>query len=359
MSDSETERLSNDLHSTKEATRLAAARAITERRLPTAVDELVQALSDPSKAVQEAARDALVSIGGREVVKRLSPLLEDEDVARRMLAVEVLAKVGLDAPELLLKVFKSGSDDARIFALNIFARLGSVPTLDALASQLQSKNANVRNAAVICLGAIATPEVVPYLFKALDDDEWVRFSAIEGLANCGGESAVQAIREKLSESRDGPYYAGVLESFVQIRRPEIVAPLFDELAEVGDTYATDIVGALVELEEFEDAFRSVSDAMRQRLRPALEAEVGSEDPWAAFRAFTLIGRLGDRHFLGSAISALSSPNELIRAGAMHCLSEIGVAGDLEEIERTFGLEKLEASEEGTKLVETLRGRVEE
>ena len=333
MSSENTRKIVANLSSSRETERLGALRDLVHLRKFSSVAAIVAAFKDRSRAVQEAACEALIALGGREVVAAVLPLLEDGDDAQtRSLAIQVLSKAGKDAPELLYDALKTGSDDAQIFVLDALGMLGIETAIEPMSAALASPNVNVRNACVMAMSRIASHKTVPWLLKALEDDEWVRFSAIEGLGRSGDPSVIPKLLDKLKASRDEPYYTGVLECFIQMQRAETAAPLFDELAEAEARYHPDIVAALTELLAIDGALEGVNAARREHVRGPLKMLLKHPDPWAAFRTFEVIRALGDRAYLDEVLAALESKSELERAGAMVALAAIATAQDAARIE---------------------------
>ncbi|MCK6439411.1 MAG: HEAT repeat domain-containing protein [Planctomycetes bacterium] len=344
---------SRKLRGQQEAQRMESTRALGRSHTETSVMKLVERLRDPSRAVQDTARDALIEIRGEPVVKALIPLLDDENPQTRNLAIDILGHVGIDAPGQLHHVIVSGSDDAKIFSLDILGALKHADSVEAIARAFESDNVNVRNAGAMALSRIASPRAVPYLMKALEDDEWVRFSAIEGLARSGSPQVVGTLVDKLRDSREMDYYSGILECFVQMRHPAAIVPLLLELCHVSAKHHATIVEALVELISIQPPEAEITPAVRKNVRPALETELTNPDPWCVFRALDVIHWLGDRDYLDAVLDVFSSGNELTQAGAVRALGAIATKDDAPRLKALLGKDSLVVKDELDALMKKL------
>ncbi len=319
------------------------------------IEILITLLSSPSKAVQEAAVETLIALRGEDVVKKLVYFLSIEEANLRNLAIEVLNKIGSDAPQHLYDILEQDDDDAKIFALDILGVLEYEQAMPSMAKALESNNVNVRNACMMAMARIASEEAIPYFLKGLEDsEEWVCFSAIDGLCQVGDAQALKALVQKLEASRQEPYYQGILACFVEIGKQEVIIPLFNELAYAPEQYHGEIIQALSELIAGKGLPGRLDASLSQAIREPITKLFQSQDPWTAFRALEVVGQLGDHDYFEILLKTLESPNELVQAGVLAALDKLATPEDLARLEAFAASHTLALKDE----FETLKTRLQ-
>ncbi len=174
-----------------------------KERLEEAIPLLIHHIQSPDIGVQEAAERALRKIGGPQVVKESIPLLSSDDAPVRNIAMDLLRHVGATDMDELTALLHDKDADIRIFASDILGSTGSALAIAPLcAALLKDPEVNVRYQAAVSLGTLAFPEAAESLNKALEDDEWVRFSVVEALTKIRAESSVGALVKALDASSD-------------------------------------------------------------------------------------------------------------------------------------------------------------
>ncbi len=174
-----------------------------KEKIKEAVPLLVGHLQSTDIGVQEAAERALRKIGGPAVVHGIIPLLRSDDAPVRNISMDLLREVGVTDMEALYALLHDNDPDIRIFASDILGSTGSVLAVEPLCQALlKDPEVNVRYQAAVSLGNLAFPEAAGSLNKALEDDEWVRFSVIEALIKIRDESSVGALVKALDHSSD-------------------------------------------------------------------------------------------------------------------------------------------------------------
>ena len=159
-----------------------ACEAIGDGRMEEFIPALVTALRDDDPGVREASIHALTSIGGEKVASAIAHLLGEESAVLRNIGIEILELLGPDAFMTLAGLLDHEDDDIVKFAVDIISNTREERSLSILFPLISHRNPNVRASVAVCLGRLKSPEAVPVLLKALEDtEEWVRFSAIEGL----------------------------------------------------------------------------------------------------------------------------------------------------------------------------------
>jgi len=210
--------------------RRTAAQALGEAD-ERAIYPLIKALGDDNPGVQEAAMRSLVRIGGEVTAYMVVPLLREDSYLRNT-AILILKELGSTSVEFLYPLLKDKDDDVKKFSLDLLAdiREGVVP--EKILPLLDETNANVRAAAIRAIGALGYKGATGRLVKALSEEEWVCFSALETLGEIMEESAVDTITGLLG-SESGTLRVAALETLGRIgsaRAREAIAAVIPRAA---------------------------------------------------------------------------------------------------------------------------------
>ncbi|CCO24063.1 HEAT repeat domain-containing protein [Maridesulfovibrio hydrothermalis] len=189
---------SDDNEVIREAAFQAAELGCTE-----AVPQLAELLKSNHLGLQEAADQALRSIGGKGAVHAVVPLLRSDDAPVRNLSMDILREVGAKDFASLVALVHDEDADIRIFATDILGSTNSFMAVDPLCDALlKDPEVNVRYQAAVSLGDLANPAAAKCLNKAMQDDEWVQYAVIEALAKIKHSSSVDALVKALNTSSD-------------------------------------------------------------------------------------------------------------------------------------------------------------
>jgi HEAT repeat protein len=200
LTDKKLQKYAKDLAGGDVSQKYAAAAALAEGD-ERAIYPLIKALSDESPAVQEAAMQALIKIGGEVAAYMTLPVLR-KGAAQRNAALVVLKELGAKSVPLLYDLLRDLDDDMRKFALDLLGDIKEGVQMDKIAPMLNDKNPNVRASAARALGCLGDKNAVSYIESALKDEEWVAFSALEALGAIGGEDVVYPISRLLQSASD-------------------------------------------------------------------------------------------------------------------------------------------------------------
>ncbi len=153
--------------------------------------DLVECLLSHSSEVQDAASQALISLGHQfpdETFAALQPLLAHNEPRQRMFAVMVLRELGNPAVlETLSMAFKDSAAEVRRAAVKVFEHYAVGEHISTLLLSLTDEDAEVRRTVVEILGNCNDDEALDGLQLALqDEDIWVRSSAVRGLGRIAG-----------------------------------------------------------------------------------------------------------------------------------------------------------------------------
>ncbi len=191
------------LNSADPSVRRDACVSLGEGRSPDSVPPLASMLYDADPGVRESALNGLISIGGRKVAEAVSPLLRAESAVLRNMGIEILELIGPEAFPVIASLLNDPDDDVVKFGVDIIANTREERAIGLLYALISHVNPNVRASVAVCLGKLKAVSSVPVLLTALDDsEEWVRFSAVEGLGLIGDRRSLSALL-KLIETDSG------------------------------------------------------------------------------------------------------------------------------------------------------------
>ncbi len=212
-----------------------------------AIPPLVGLLKSNNVGIQEAAELSLRKLGGEETIQALVPLLWEEDVSIRNVAVDILRDIGEQGVDILLDLLYEEEPDIRIFAVDILGYIKSIMVVKPLCDILVSDpDPNVRSQAAISLGKVGYMEAVPCLEKALEDEEWVRFAAIEALKRIGSDASAEILINYLGKGSD-LIDAAIIDALAEMGKIRLVPSLLNKLDTDNIPLRNKIIQALVTL----------------------------------------------------------------------------------------------------------------
>jgi HEAT repeat protein len=166
--------------------------------------DLVACLQSNSSEVQDAASQALISLGHQfpdETFAALQPLLVHNDPKQRVFAVVVLR--GLDNSSILdtlSMAIKDSAAEVRRAAIKVFERYDVGEHISKLLLSLTDEDAEVRRTVVEILGNCNDEDALDGLQLALqDEDIWVRSSAVRGLGRFAAERSRALVEQSLTD----------------------------------------------------------------------------------------------------------------------------------------------------------------
>ena len=154
------------------------------------LSRLIKKLQEGDNHDKEKAIEQLTSNPDRKAVESVIPLLKQKDTQVRMAAWEILKRIGSSNIEAVVALLDEESEDIRIYAVEILGGLKNSSTIPDLIRKTREENPNVRNIACMALGGFQDERSVEALLDALQDDEWIVFSAIESLGRIGDRKAI-------------------------------------------------------------------------------------------------------------------------------------------------------------------------
>jgi len=259
-----------------------------------ALDRLEVLLKDPNNGVRDAAQNSIILLGGRRAIEKMVPLLTDEDPSIRNMAIDILRKIGEDALDILHGLAHDQNDNNRLFVLDILGSIGNIDSLETLIEGLYDSNPNVRNASVISLGELGDPKAFDHLKQLINDEEWIRFSVIESLAQISHEETVDFLLNELNRwSNDEITMCAILEALGRIGSKKTVQPLISMLAGSSDYVEISIVQTLLKILTREDLL-SLETADRALIKDILESHLIDTDDDFQHDTLVALVHIGDR-----------------------------------------------------------------
>ena len=201
-------KLLKDLDSNDASKRRLAAEAMTggDERV---IYPLIKALRDKNFGVQDAAMRSLMEIKKESTAYMVLPLLREDSFLRNT-AIIILKEMGKIAVPLFLHLLNDKDDDVRKFILDLIYEIQYCDYPEKIVAMLKDdSNVNVRAAAAKALGKLKYKGAIPHLVNALQDEEWVCFSAIEALTNFKDTVSLRSILELLNSSSEAVRFAAV------------------------------------------------------------------------------------------------------------------------------------------------------
>lgn len=193
------------------------------------IPHLAARLSDEDFGVRESALNALIAIGGRDVADAVAPLLKTESASLRNMGIEILEQLGPDAFPAIAALLNDPDDDVVKFAVDIISNTREERATGLLFAIMNHRNPNVRASVAVCLGRLRAASSVPALLGALEDaEEWVRYSAVEGLGLIQDRMALAPLL-KLIEKDSGLIKDAAIDAASKIASPEDAPAVLKQL----------------------------------------------------------------------------------------------------------------------------------
>jgi HEAT repeat protein len=247
------------------------------------LEKYVTLLRNGDNFEKERAIDALVASPGREVIEKIVPLLQESNTPVRMAVLDVLKKIGSVHIDSVISMLEDANEDIRVYGCEVLAFLSDPRSIPFIAKKARDDDPNVRNAACMALGDFDDDEAVNALLEALDDEEWIAFSAIISLGRTKSPKAIPRMMKFFREAQE-----------------ELSSVACEVLLDYGD----DAV-----LDEVLDVIKGW-DPDRRSAYLAIMLEKGSEDIFLRLQE-----KIGDElyeHLLGNIMEKKEPPVEMVR-----------------------------------------------
>ncbi|MDH5559536.1 MAG: HEAT repeat domain-containing protein [Deltaproteobacteria bacterium] len=310
-----------DLRNGDEMTRRYAAEDLGYGKHKEGIAPLVGGLTDPSIAVAESCADALVKIGGEEVVELVAPNLASEDVRLRNHSVEILSLLGEIALPILKEKLKSDDRDVRKFAVDTLVGIGSEKSMEALVRALDDPDVNISSTAADGLGEIGNEKHLPVLGKYLDTDIWMKCAVIRSIGSIGGKKAFDIVFPMIQDE-DLMVKITAVQAMARIGDPKALEILLaildkDNLAFLG----SEIINAIHEIvkkNQDYDFFNLIDD---ERLQPIYFVGTAFSTE-LRIKAISILGNFLSQDSLPFLYGQLGCDDETIRDAAIDAIEQI-------------------------------------
>ncbi|GBC92104.1 hypothetical protein HRbin15_00568 [bacterium HR15] len=220
-----------------EASRLQAVRTLAEEKAALAVEELIQALHDPSSEVRREAARALGEIGDPRAIPALLQMLQDPTVDIAAECVEALGKIGSsDAIPHLLPLLNAERIETRLAVVHALRQIGDPRALPALLERLQNAPGPLEQSRLLeaighlvsQAGTAVIPQAevsAPLVRRLSAPHPEVRAEAANALANLSPDpSLADALRGQLREEQE-PAVVAILARALARHGSEMDIPL--------------------------------------------------------------------------------------------------------------------------------------
>jgi len=304
-----------------------------ESKLAEAIPGLVRHITSSNIGVQEAVDRALRKIGGPEVVHAVIPLLRSDDAPARNLAMDLLRHLGSTALPALYDLLRDEDPDVRIFAADILGSTGSAVAVPYLChSLLNDPEVNVRYQAAVSLGQLQFPESAACLNNAMEDEEWVQFSAIEALTKVRDSGSVGALIKALGKSSE-LVASTIVDALGEMGDIKVVPLLLKRLDSSPTPLGNKIVKAILNIMG-ERSLSLLGAKDCDRLRGYLPSALEDEDPEiqdAAVMGFAALKGPGATTHILEHVTKLDMERDAPRIlSAIEALAAIGHSPELDE-----------------------------
>jgi HEAT repeat protein len=341
-----TERLNDPNH----WVRRSACESLGKLRAKGAVEKLSElTLNDPSDIVQDAAIEALRTIGeiyfppyekailspnirermkaiatlvkeGEAASSSLIPLLATENEELKVTIVSVLGEIGdKKATEHLLRLTSTGKGNLRLQALNALAKVKEERVVKNLVSFLSHPDSSLSDGAKVSLEKMGE-YVIPFLTAELTNpDPQVRMKICEILGNVGNEAISHLLIKSLSDEN----------AWVR-------AAACEALGKIGGKGVIPYI--IIALKDHSPLVRAKGCEVLGRFRTPfgiseLTARLKDEDTIVKVSALKAIAEIRGEGAKPLIIEALGDADVEVRVAAVHLLGELGAIETLPLLEK--------------------------
>jgi HEAT repeat protein/MFS family permease len=243
---------------TDEASRLQAVRTLAAERTTLAVEELVQALRDPSLEVRREAARALGEIGDPRAVPALLQMLSDPTSGIRVECAEALGKIGdRSALNPLIAMLQAEQIEERLAATQALHQMGDAQALPALLERLQQAPGPLEQSRLLEAIGHLLPNATEEMLQAFN----IGAVLVSFLPSPHPEVRAEAATAIASLPPDSNLAVAVQRALTQEQEPTVMAALARALAHHG---SPDDLPVLIET-----LARSSSPLLRQQVALAI------------------------------------------------------------------------------------------
>jgi HEAT repeat protein len=188
----------------------------------------IDLLRDGDNFEKEKSIAALIASPGKNVVEGIIPLLQQKNTGARMAVLDVLKKIGSSHVDGVISMLYDENEDIRVYGCEVLSFLKDPRAIPSLIDKLNNDADNVRNAACVALGDFNDEEAVKALFHALQDVEWIAFSAIYSIGRTKLKIAVPQLLDFFKTSGEELSIAAC-EVLIEYEDSDILDEIFEIL----------------------------------------------------------------------------------------------------------------------------------
>jgi HEAT repeat protein len=188
----------------------------------------IDLLRDGDNFEKEKSIAALIASPGKNVVEGIIPLLQQKNTGARMAVLDVLKKIGSSYVDGVISMLYDENEDIRVYGCEVLSFLKDPRAIPSLIDKLNNDADNVRNAACVALGDFNDEDAVKALLHALQDVEWIAFSAIYSIGRTKLKTAVPQLLEFFKTSGEELSIAAC-EVLIEYEDSDVLDEIFEIL----------------------------------------------------------------------------------------------------------------------------------
>lgn len=304
-----------------------AANAIVALNDPRYLPQIRHHLNDPDPLIRRVMLWTLRNYAGRFAYAPLLPYLNDPDMAVREAALVLFMEGGADAAGALVDATLAADQATQFAAIQALGQFRTSEAIRPLIRAAESPNPDIREVAVLSLGVYQDPEIIPALFRALEDGPQIRIAGLEGLKNRDLSAAEKntvagCLNDEHPEIRAAAVH--VLGPATPVSAAQDAEPLVRRAAAEFLTDA-DLLARLCADQDSSVRTAAAESIGRQNLgmEDTLLPMLGDPVPGVRRAAVTALGNSGRPDVIPALIRCLQDPKPGIRAAAATALGNIG------------------------------------
>ncbi|MCX5813495.1 MAG: HEAT repeat domain-containing protein [Proteobacteria bacterium] len=243
---------------------------ISEKKL----SKLIGLLKNGDSFEKEKAMEGLLAFPTKKVVEQTAQLLQKSETNVRMVAVEILKKIGYCSLETVTDLLYDENEDIRVYACEILGSINDKRSIPYLIKKLHEDNENVRNTVCIALGEINDEQAVDALLDALNDDDWIKFSAIYSLGRIGSKRAIVPLLDVFEHGEEEVSFVAC-EVLVDLGGEEILDEILEILKKWDRKKRGDCIKIILEKENeyiFQTLKEKIGDELFEHFLNVIESE---------------------------------------------------------------------------------------
>ncbi len=260
-------------------------------------ERLAGLLAYPQSGVQQAAVDAMLTLGHCPNPATLGELMAHHDPTVRSSTIELIERLGERANEATAHLARHEDVDVRVAIAQLLGRIQHSQCGELLVALMGDPEINVRVMAAESIAAVQDYSTLPALLEHLTDDPWVVCSVVNALGRLGVSGVAPAIDGVLQTALahcDVPAVQACIDAICRLGEPQYLRILLGRML-LADAEQMKLFRQAL---GFSAAFLQVWPVLRAIESELIETACTSEAVGAS--DFAGLGRLGDFLSAGAA-----------------------------------------------------------